>query len=425
MPQITALADAIPNPPWKVVPDMNHSLLASQPTLTAARLPIARLLALTMTSFIATANETVPAGLLPQIARGLDVSEALAGQWVTLCALGSGLAAIPLTLATRGHGRRSLLLLTLAVFFLGNALSALSSSYALTLLARLLIGAATGLAWSLLAGCARSMVEVPLQGRAMALAMLGIPLALALGVPLSAWLTHWVEWRTIFALLSGLSLVLMLWVRLGIPQTHTPGPIARLPLRRVLNTPGVRPVLLVVWLWIMAHYSLYTYIAPFLESAGPAVSLERVLLVFGISAMLGIWLVGLLVDRWLRRLVLLSLGIFAAVALTLGLNGASTAVLYVGVTLWGLSFSGAPTLLQTALADAAGEAADTAQSMLVTAFNLAFAASGVMGALLLDTFGAASIPWSLLAWLLPAWLIAWAARRHGFPAGRRSPRKPA
>ncbi|QXI30820.1 MFS transporter [Pseudomonas vanderleydeniana] len=398
---------------------MNRSVLASQPPLIATRLPVMRLLALTLTSFIATANETVPAGLLPQIARGLDVSEPLAGQWVTLCALGSGLAAIPLTRATQGCARRTLLLLTLAVFCLGNALSAGSSSYGLTLLARLLIGAATGLAWSLLASCARSMVEVPLQGRAMALAMLGIPLALALGVPLGTWLTHWVDWRTIFALLSALSLGAMFWIRLGVAQTPSTASTQDHSLRRVLNIAGVRPVLLVVWLWIMAHYSLYTYIAPFLERTSPDISLEHVLLVFGVSAMCGIWLVGLLVDRWLRRLVLLSLCTFAGVALILGLPHGSTPILYVGVVFWGLSFSGAPTLLQTALADAAGKAADTAQSMLVTAFNLAFASSGMIGALLLDRFGAASIPWSLLAWLLPALLITWAARQHGFPAGRR------
>lgn len=55
-----------------------------------------------MGSFIATANETVPAGLLLQIARAFGVSQAWAGQMVTLCALGSGLAAIPLTLALQG-----------------------------------------------------------------------------------------------------------------------------------------------------------------------------------------------------------------------------------------------------------------------------------------------------------------------------------
>jgi predicted MFS family arabinose efflux permease len=69
------------------------------------KLPYAALLAFAMTGFIAILTETLPAGLLPQIGAGLGVSEVLAGQLVTLYALGSIVAAIPLTVATRaGHG---------------------------------------------------------------------------------------------------------------------------------------------------------------------------------------------------------------------------------------------------------------------------------------------------------------------------------
>lgn len=70
-------------------------------TTRTDKLPYAALLAFAMTGFIAILTETLPAGLLPQIGAGLDVSEVLAGQLVTLYALGSMVAAIPLTVATR------------------------------------------------------------------------------------------------------------------------------------------------------------------------------------------------------------------------------------------------------------------------------------------------------------------------------------
>ena len=69
-------------------------------------LPLGRLLALAMAGFLAIMTETLPAGLLPQIGTGLAVSEAMAGQMVTLYALGSVLAAIPVVAATRGLRRR-------------------------------------------------------------------------------------------------------------------------------------------------------------------------------------------------------------------------------------------------------------------------------------------------------------------------------
>ncbi|MFZ4877012.1 MFS transporter [Janthinobacterium sp. Mn2066] len=394
---------------------MNHR---SCHPVTSERLPVAALLALTMASFIATANETVPAGLLPQIAEGFGISLAWAGQLVTMCALGSGLAAIPLTIATRGWRRQTVLLLALAGFFICNAVTAWSPYYGLSLFARFMVGIATGLAWSLLAGYARRMVAAPLQGRAMALAMLGIPLALALGVPLSAWLGSLAGWRTIFAIMAGLSLLLMAWVRLVVPDYAGQPATARIAMREVLATPGVRPVLCVIMAWILAHYTLYTYIAPFLAAIGLGERLDLALLIFGAAAMIGIWITGLLVDRWLRPLVLFSLGAFAVAALVLGLGNISPLVVYLSVAVWGLSFSGAPTLLQTALADAAGEGAEVAQAMLVTVFNLAFAGSGVLGAVLLETAGATSIPWVLLGLLLLALLTAWQASAHGFSSRR-------
>ena len=75
-------------------------------------LPIGALLALAMTGFICIVTETLPAGLLPLISEGLAISPSMAGQMVTAYALGSVLAVIPMTIATRCWRRRNVLLLT-------------------------------------------------------------------------------------------------------------------------------------------------------------------------------------------------------------------------------------------------------------------------------------------------------------------------
>jgi predicted MFS family arabinose efflux permease len=164
------------------------SATGDQTAVTSEPLPVAALLALAMTGFICIASETLPAGLLPLIADDLHVSNAIAGQTVTAYALGSLLAAIPLTIVTAGWRRRSVLLLTIAGFLVSNAITAHSTNLWLTMGARFFAGAAAGLAWSLLAGYARRMVAVHQQGQAMAIAMVGTPIALALGVPLGTWL---------------------------------------------------------------------------------------------------------------------------------------------------------------------------------------------------------------------------------------------
>ena len=381
-----------------------HCLPAYQPA--TERLPLSALLALACAGFITILTEALPAGLLPQMSRDLGVSEALLGQLVTLYALGSLLAAIPLVIATRGWRRRPLLMMAIGGFALVNSVTALSTDYWLTLTARFCAGVFAGLLWSLLAGYAMRMVAEPLQGRAIAVAMLGAPLALSLGVPAGTLLGATLGWRLSFALMSGLTLLLLVWVRWQVPDFAGQAAHQRLALRRVLSLPGLRPVLLVTLLYVVAHNILYTYIAPFLVPADLLGQIDRVLLVFGLAALLSIWLAGLLIDRWLRPLLLLSCALFILAALALAFGGDRPQVVYAAVAVWGLAFGGLPALLQTALAKAAGESADAAQAMLVTVWNLGIAGGGLLGAMLLAGLGVGAFPWVIAGLLAVTLLIA-------------------
>ena len=381
----------------------------------AQRLPILALLALAMAGFICILTETIPAGLLPQISQGLNISPSLAGQWVTAYSAGSLLAAIPLTLLTRSWSRRVVLLSTVCGFLLFNTLTAVSSDVVIILIARFFAGASAGLAWSLIAGYARRMVVPSLQGRALALAMVGTPIALSLGVPAGTWMGSLLGWRLTFAAMSGLSLILIGWILLAVPNYPGQSATQKMPLGAVLRLPGVGAVLGVVLTWMLAHNILYTYIAPFLASAGLAHRVDVVLLIFGIAALGGIFITGKIIDTHLRKAVLLSLSIFAAVTVIFGLSTPTPAVIYAGIAVWGLTFGGAATLLQTALADAAGEYADVALSMNVVTWNSAIALGGLTGGMLLEHVGSQSFPWAILLLLLVALGIALRAKQ-GFPA---------
>ncbi|MBB3103252.1 MFS transporter [Azomonas macrocytogenes] len=383
---------------------------------TSARLPIASLLALALAGFVTILTEALPAGLLPQISARLMISEALAGQLVTIYAIGSLVAAIPLTAATQGARRRPLLLAAIAGFAVANTVTTLSTIYALTMVARFLAGVSAGLLWALLAGYAARMVPEHQKGRAIAVAMVGTPLALSLGVPAGTFLGNLVGWRMCFGIMSLLALMLMAWVRIKVPDFAGQATGKRLSLGYVFTLPGIRPVLFVVLAFVLAHNILYTYIAPFLATAGMAERTDLVLLVFGVTSLLGIWIIGVLIDRHLRALTLASTALFGISALALGLTGNEPAAVYTAVGAWGLAFGGAATLFQTALAKTAGEAADVAQSMLVTAWNIAIAGGGIVGGVLLDHFGVGAFSPALLVLLLATLVVAWSAKHRGFPA---------
>jgi predicted MFS family arabinose efflux permease len=386
-----------------------------QPVDRRERLPLAALLALATAGFITVMTEAMPAGLLPQMSSGLNASQALIGQLVTLYALGSILAAIPLTIATRGWRRKPLLLAAIAGFAIANSITALSEWYWLTLIARFIAGIFAGLLWALLAGYASRMVAPHLQGRAITVAMLGAPLALSLGIPAGTLLGTLVGWRLSFAIMTGLTVALVIWVQWQVPDFAGERVGTRIPLRQVFTLPGVRSVLLVTLTYVVAHNLLYTYIAPFLQPSGLDANIDRVLLVFGLASVLSLWIVGSLIDRWLRELVLISAGLFMLSAVVLGLWRDSPSVVYIATAVWGLAFGAMPSLLQTASAKTAKEAADTAQSMLVTLWNVGIAGGGLVGGLLLGNLGVGAFPWIVAGLLILTLYVTVNARDRGFP----------
>ncbi|GAA1099488.1 hypothetical protein GCM10009642_42490 [Nocardiopsis metallicus] len=103
-------------------------------------------------------------------------------------------------------------------------------------------------------------------------------------------------------------------------------------------------------------------------------------------------------------------------AALLGAFSGTPGPVYAAAALWGLGWGGAPTPLQTAVADAGGEAAETARAVLVTPWNVAMAGGGAVGELLLAGLGFLALPWSVALLLVPVLVAVLVARAHGFPS---------
>ncbi len=391
-------------------PDIN-------PEAAKQKLPLSSLLALTMASFIVLLTEVLPAGLLPQIAASLNSSEALMGQLITVYALGSLLSAIPLAAATQRIDRRTLLLIAIAGFGVVNTITAVSDNLSVIFVARFLGGVAAGLVWSMIAGYAARMVHESQKGRAIAIAMAGPPLALTMGIPIGAFLGNVVGWRIAFGLISVLALLLIFWIMTKLPAFPTSREEKRRNVVDVFSLPGMRPIMAAMLLYVLAHSILYTYISPLLALAELVRRTDFILLVFGGTSLAGLFLVGILVDRWLRQLALTSTALFLFASIVFALFPASPSVIYISVGLWGLAFGGVATLFVTAIANAAGPAQDVAQSITTTVWNTAIGAGSLAGGMLLDRFGAHSFSYAATAILLAALLITWLTRNKFYWRG--------
>lgn len=379
-------------------------------------LPWAALLALSASGFLAIFTETIPAGLLPELASGLGISESAAGQMVTTYAMGSVVAAIPLVGITRTVSRRKVLLMAVGALGAFNLVTAVAPWFPAILAARFAAGTAAALVWGVLTGYTRGLVPANLQGRALAVTGLGQPIALAGGVPLGSFAASVMAWQWVFVTISIIAAGLVAWIVAVVPDVPGTALRRRTPLMQVVRLPGVRVVLGVTVCWILAHNMLYTYAAPLLGQT--ELRLDVGLAVFGVTSMAGISLVGVVIDRALRLTTLTCIATMGVATAGWLAPQSGVAIAVVLVTAWGLSFGGAPVLLQTALADRAGVHTDAAQSVFVTVFNLAVAGGGFMGGVILAAAGTAGIATSSTGLCVVA-VATIGIARWAFPPGQR------
>ncbi|EXB45153.1 sugar (and other) transporter family protein [Acinetobacter baumannii 146457] len=397
----------------------NQSIQTLAIQKSAEQFPIWKLLAFSWIGFITIMTETMPVGLLLQISHDLQISKLWAGQLVSFYALGSVCAAIPIIALTKHWDRRGLLIFTLGSLCVFNALAAISTHYILTLFVRFCAGMAAGVIWGIFVSYVRYLVAPHLQGRALAVAGIGQPLALCFGVPLGTFLGTLFDWRSVFWIMSVLALILVIWVRVFIPRFIVNTTQQKVAFRQTFKIKGVGLILLILFVWILAHNILYTYISLYLIAVDLGEHIDVMLLVFGVAAIVGIFVTGHFIDQYLRHLTLMSLVIFAFSALCFGIFMHSIWIVCAAVIAWGISFGGAPILLQTALADIAKEQTDAAQSMLVTIFNIAVAGGGIVGGLFFNRWGIQSFAWSALILSVIALILVYRAKDYGFGMGHR------
>ncbi|MFL5998012.1 MAG: MFS transporter [Streptomyces sp.] len=224
--------------------------------------------------------------------------------------------------------------------------------------------------------------------------------------------------RWSFAAMSVLAALVMAAARILVPDAAGQRAQTRVPLAKVLRLAGVAAILVVVLTWMLAHNLLYTYIAPYLCEAPLALRPDLALVVFGVAALVGMWITGLFIDRALRWLTLASVALFVVVGAVLLAAQDSLAGALLAIVLWGVAFGGAATHLQTAMSEATGENADVANAMLTTSFNLAIFAGGALGAVVIEGVGARMLPTALIVLALLALVIVGCGRRAAFPTNR-------
>ncbi|WP_426955450.1 MFS transporter [Muricoccus radiodurans] len=339
------------------------------------------LLALAAGAFGIGVTEFAPMGFLPVIARDLDVSIPAAGLLISAYAIGVMLGAPLVTLTTGRLPRRTLLIGLAAVFTLGNLLSAVSTGYGMLLVARVITSLNHGAFFGVGAIVAGSLVPPGRQAGAVAAMFMGLTVANVVGVPLAAWGSEELGWRAAFWGIAALGLVTMAALRLTLPPLPAPPRGNMLAELRVL---GRRPVLAALGLTVLgssAMFTVFTYIAPILQTeTGASIGFVTAMLVtYGVGLTVGNWLGGRFADRSVDRTLIVTLAVLSAILVAfaaLMTHAVPTAIL---VFLWGVASFALVPPLQVRVIAAAAEAPNLASAVNIGAFNLGNALGAALG----------------------------------------------
>ncbi len=359
------------------------------------------------------------AGLLPALARDLNVDLPAAGHLVTAFSLAYAIGAPVMAVLTAGLERRRLLALAMGGFALANLLAALAPSYAALLAARLLLALSAASFMPAASGYAATLGGPERRGRALSAITTGLTVAIIAGVPLGVLVGQGFGWRATFFAVAGMAAFALLGILVRLPR-QPPGVTAGLGERLALaGRRDILGVLVTSVLTVAGTFSVYTYLAAFIAAVAGlgAQALAPVLLGFGLASALGAQLSGSAVDWWgARRTVIAGGGLALLAYLVLSLGAAlgpsrAMPIVLPAILLWGLASWGLITAQQARLLALAPALAPVSLSMNSSAIYLGSAMGAAAGALVVAEGATRQLGWVAASFGLAALLSVLFSRR--------------
>lgn len=368
-------------------------------------------------------TEFVSMGLLSMIADDFSITEKRAGMIITVYALGVVIGAPLITAFTGRVPRRRLMLILMAAFVVGNALSVVGHSYELLLVARFIAGLPHGAYFSVASLAAASMAPEGQRGRAIAFVGMGLSVATVIGVPAAQALGDALGWASAYVVVTVIGVITLAALWFLFPHMTEMKPTDPKTEFGALKKPQVWLTLAIGAVGFGGMLAVYTYISwTMTEQAGvPSSLIWLVLMAYGIGMIGGNIVGGRLADWNVDKGVLIALCciVVSLVCFYFTSNHAVLGTLNFGL----IGFFGSTLIpsLQIRLMDVAGRAQTLAASLNQSALNIGNAVGASMGGVVISwgySYSAPALAGAVLAiaaigiWFLMVWQQGWSQKAH-------------
>ncbi|MCS2159366.1 MFS transporter [Scandinavium sp. H11S7] len=368
---------------------MNDTILQVSPVPARAWVAVT---ALGISAFTIVTSELAPVGMLSMLAKDLNQTESGAGLVVTAYGWVAALAAFLSGTMPARISRKGLLVALMLILALSCLLASQSHTMNAFMTARIAGALAHGAFWALIGTVAIQLVPTGKLGLATSIIFGGVSAASVLGVPLSSFIADMAGWRHAFTAISLLSLATACALFWTLPTLTSPQPMKLGVYRGIFKNPVILSLYGATACIISAHFAAFTYLEPLLTKTRgvPSVSISGLLLISGLSGLMGNIIAGKLIDRHIKVLILTSLFLSAVALGGLGMKSfASDPLWFTGMLLsiWGGSMAIVFVGLQTWLLRNAGNVAQPASAIYVAIFNAAIGTGALAGGQIFSVVG--------------------------------------
>ena len=347
------------------------------------------IIGLAFAAFVFNTSEFLPVGLLPDIAGSLGETVSFTGLMITGYAWVVAVMSLPLTIATATFERRKLLLFLIACFALAHIVVLWVGSFATLLAARVAVALTHSVFWSIMTPLAARMAPRGRRAVGLAAVMGGSIVATVMGIPIGTKLGQMMGWQDAFFVIGVAAMVLMGYIYLYLPPcpASSTGSLKSLPV--ILKRPALLQLYFLTVVTVLGHFTVYSYIAPILQADGGYGPSDTVLFlfIFGISGIIGTFIMMKVVDRHVSASLTVPLIVIAASLFLLYPACANYATTVVLLVIWGAAMTSVMLAFQTVLLNVAPDAADIATSIYSGIFNVGIGGGAFVGSLISEAWG--------------------------------------
>lgn len=346
------------------------------------------ILIISLLCFVAGLTELVISGILPYIAEAFDVTIGKAGQSVTIFAFIFAISGPLIVAFTTRINRKKLFVIFIIIFLIGNILTLVSSNFYLFMISRVILAIGVSMIIALALSLSVKLVPVHQQSRVLSIIIMAISSSLVLGIPIGIMISEYFGWKAIFIFVTVVCAIILVLIIKYFPGDIDIAEVTFLEQSKALLDYRILFSHLTTFLFFTGQSIFYIYFTPFIQEVlhYSASTTSVLYLVFGICAVFGGALSGILVEHiGARYTLILVILLYAIVMCSISMTSEVLILLVINTGLWGMLGWSINTPQQSYLIELSEKYASFNQTFSTSTVQFGIAMGSLVGALILES----------------------------------------